>query len=65
MMILRKIKDKIIIQKRERVEHKKWWDGEYKKKKKEVERILREWRSGKMDKEKYLKEKGNIESCAK
>lgn len=51
---MKKIKDRIIMQKkREGVEHKKWWDGEYKKKKKEVERILREW-SGKVDKERDI-----------
>lgn len=39
---------------------KKWWDGECRRKKKEAERILREWRSGKVDKKEIFGRKKEI-----
>jgi len=35
-----------------------WWDGEYRRKKREVERALREWRRGDRGREDYRREKG-------
>lgn len=55
--LVRKSKERIIMKKKKKgIEgSKRWWDGQCRKKKKEVGKILKEWRRGKVEKEEYIK----------
>jgi hypothetical protein len=40
--------------------HKDWWDRSCTRKKREVKRIYKKWRSGIVAREKYIEEKGKF-----
>jgi len=43
--------------KKKEIEYKNWWDRSCTRKKREVKRIYRRWREGKVGKERFLEEK--------
>jgi len=51
------VKRKVRRRKKKEIGHKDWWDRSCTKKKREVKRIYRKWREGKVGKEKFLEEK--------
>lgn len=62
--MIKKINEGIIGKKKRKngTGRKKWWDGEYKRKKKEVRRILKEWKKGRVGKEEYIEGKKEYRS---
>jgi len=45
---------------RKEIGHKDWWDRSCTKKKRELKRIYRRWRKGKVLRERYIEEKRNF-----
>lgn len=62
--MIKKINEGIIRKKKRKNGNgrKKWWDGECKRKKKEVRRILKEWRKERVGKEEYIEGKKEYRS---
>lgn len=53
------LKKKMKINKKE-LGHRDWWDRKCTRKKREVQRFYKKWRKGKIEKERYLKEKRKL-----